>query len=448
MTILCGTDFSEAAGRAVHVAACLAARLQTSLHLVHAAQYAQGEESLLSQHVAITQLLDRAAERARACGAHVRTQIEDGPPDEALLRVAKRDEAELIVVGALGTRLPGVWQLGSHVERLAQHSHVPVLVVRDDQALVSWLTERRPLRIVLGADFSPSSDDAARLVERWRAAAPCQVTAVHLYWPSEEFARLGLSGVRSYLDPDPDVTRTLVRDLKQRLAPKDDAESFEVVVEPHFGRLGDRLADIAAQRGADLLVVGSQARGLLGRVREASVSYWALHNARSSVLCVPAAASSVHDHVPRLRNVLVATDFSAAGNAAIGLAYALAEPGGTVHIVHVVPQPHADPLTPHDVFALERSDTTHARARRSEIHGALAALVPPDVRARCTLFHALESNDAAAAICQAAARLDADAICLGRRGRSNLAETLLGSVSKHVLSSAQCPVMLAHPSRA
>jgi nucleotide-binding universal stress UspA family protein len=127
------------------------------------------------------------------------------------------------------------------------------------------------------------------------------------------------------------------------------------------------------------------------------------------------------------------------------MACAIARPGGTVHVVHVVPRLHTDPVTQHDVFALERSEA--ADARRNGIHSALADLIPAGVRDRRLRFYALESNDPAAAICQGAARLDADAVCLGRRGRSNLAATLLGSVSKDVLSTARCPVMLAQAPR-
>jgi nucleotide-binding universal stress UspA family protein len=47
MTILCGTDFSEAAERGVTVAAQLAVRFKTPLHLVHAAQYSNLAETLL-----------------------------------------------------------------------------------------------------------------------------------------------------------------------------------------------------------------------------------------------------------------------------------------------------------------------------------------------------------------------------------------------------------------
>jgi nucleotide-binding universal stress UspA family protein len=445
MTILCGTDFSEAAERAVTVAAHFAVRFKTSLHLVHAAHYTGPEQAAVAERAAFDMQLDRIAERARGIGAQVRTHIESGPPDEVLLKFAERNDVELIVVGALGTRVPGIWYLGSHAERLAQTSRVPLLVVRDEKPFRAWLNIERPLRVMLGADFSSSADAAAALIEKWRAVAPCEVTAVHLYWPPQEFARLGLTGARSYLDPDPEVTQTLVRQISTRFESKTDPKSLQVRAEPHLGRLGDRLADLAAQRESDLLVVGSRPRGVVGRLREGSVSHWALHAARTSVLCVPAPVNLTGEHIPKVRDVLVATDFSPAGNAAVGMAYALADVGGTVHLVHVLPRRNTDPVTAHDLFDLEQ---TGSDERRESVHSALRALLPRDAQSRTTRLYALVSNEPAAAICQAAARLGADAVCVGRRGRSNLAETLLGSVSREVVAKAHCPVLLVHAPRA
>jgi nucleotide-binding universal stress UspA family protein len=449
MAILCGTDFSNAAEHALIVAAHFAARTHAQLHLMHCIQFGPEllEGELESEHVEwVAARLHRQAERARAAGADVRVHMKRGSPDDALIELATDIEAKLIVIGPLGGRSPGTYRVGSHAERLVQRSHVPVLIVRDPDHFNAWLgKQERPLRIVLGADLSRSTQAALALVQEWRRLAPCDVSAVHLYWPPQQFARLGLDGVRSYLDPDPDVTKTLTRELMHRLAPPDAPDSIHVYVEPHLGRLGDRLADIAYQREADLLVVGTHARGAFGRMWEGSVSRWALHAARTSVLCVPAPGATTEVEVPRMRSVLVATDFTPAGNAAIGVGYALTEPHGTVHVVSVVPLAHPERLSPHDIFALEQAPKSEPRTE--EIHRKLGALLPGDSRDRSVRLYALESNDPAAAITQAALRLDADAICLGRRGHSSLAHALLGSVSKEVLQKAERPVVLAQAPR-
>jgi nucleotide-binding universal stress UspA family protein len=444
MPILCGTDFSEAAHRALTAAAYIAVRTETALDLVHVVQAGapQPDAEPKSEYLEwVLRQLQREAERARELGAQVRVHLKHGSPDEALIAVAREVDAELVVIGPLGGRAPGTFLLGGHADRLAQCAHVPVLIVRDAEPFKVWLADKQPLRIVLGADLSHSTDAAMALVEHWRRLAPCDVTAMHLYWPPQQFARLGIEGVRSYLDPDPDVTKTLTRELTHRLAFAGEAESLQVHVEPHLGRIGDRLADLAFQRKADVLVVGTRVRSTFGRIWEGSVSRAALHAARTSILCVPAPRRAVDTEVPRMRNVLAATDLSPAGNAAVGLAYALAEAGGIVHLVHVVPIRDSPPLHPHDIFALEHASKPDAR--RDETHRALAALVPADFRDRTTRSYALESNEVAAAIRQAALRLDADAICIGRRGHSKLARAVLGSVVTDLLAHTERPVLLA-----
>jgi nucleotide-binding universal stress UspA family protein len=443
MSIVCGTDFSEPAQRAVRVAMQLARRANAPLHLVHALQLSADLDEAPKTEVVLwaERQLERKAAFARELGVATTTHLTTGTPDEALIKRAAECQAELIVVGALGQRARGTWQLGSHADRLAQRAHVPVLVVRNSEPFETWLENKRALRVVLGADLSRSTDVAMAQVARLRALSPCDVTAVHLYWPPQQFERLGLGGVRNLLERDPEVTKTLVRDLTHRLAPTDSAESLDICVEPHLGRRGDRLAAIATERGADLLVVGSHDRSALGSIWEGSVARWALHAAEISVLCVPlptAAASAVS--VPRLRNVFAATDFSPAGNAAIAMAYALTEAGGTLHVAHVVPARDNRTLEPHDVFALEQAKDP----RRIETHAALTALIPRD--SQCvTRLYALESNEPASAICQAALRVDADIICLGHRRRSKLAHTLLGSIASDVLAHAERPVVLAPP---
>jgi nucleotide-binding universal stress UspA family protein len=440
MTLLCGTDFSQASTRAVEAAAQIAARANRQLHLVHALEaghFAEQADLRNGELRWAEQSLRSMAERAVELGAKVEVHLEHGAPDEVLLELAGRVAANLIVVGALGWRRGGPWQLGSHAERLAQRSHVPVLVVRDASPFADWTRGTRPLRVMLGADASLSSEYALHWIEGLRAIGPCEVTVVHLYWPPDQFKRLGLHGVRSYLDPDPEVTRALERDLLARFGAAG-LQPPKLRAEPHLGNVGDRIALLAREEGADLVVVGSHARNTLERIAEGSVSRDVLHYARVSVACVPAPNVAVPASVPELRDVLVATDFSAAGNAAVPLAYALAARGSSVHLVHVLPERHRQPALAHDIFPTP-SDA-HSAAREQ-----LAKLVPrtrPD-RPVFSNLHVLESNDVPAAICQAAERLDASVICLGTPGQDRLARLLAGSVADAVVRGTRRPVLLA-----
>jgi nucleotide-binding universal stress UspA family protein len=268
-----------------------------------------------------------------------------------------------------------------------------------------------------------------------------------LYWPPEQFDRLGLTGLRDYMGPHPEVVQALQAQLAQRLADAFGSHAVRLQVQPHIGRAADRIARVAADEAVDLIVVGSHRRGLLERAMVGSVSGGVLHCAQMSVVCVPAPEHPALTRPGRMTNVLVATDFTDTGNDALALAYSLVAPGGCVHLAHVVPpEPHG-PVEARDIFAsddaIARSDV-HAAARRR-----LKELVLPGFAGHvASQVHVLESNSPAEAIAQAAERLDSELICLGTHGRGGVSKALLGSVAQAVLHHTQRPVLFSRKPKA
>jgi nucleotide-binding universal stress UspA family protein len=218
-------------------------------------------------------------------------------------------------------------------------------------------------------------------------------------------------------------------------------------IEPHLGRVGDGLASVAAARKADLLVVGNRALGALERLWEGSVARDALRASSMSVACVPARAVGGALAVPRLRSVLVATDFSELGNGAIPLAHAAVSQGGTVHLLHVVKSGHPA-IDRYDVFVPGPDDAVTSEAIAAAT-SRLQQLIPTDASGKgtSTQVHVLTSRDAAETICQAAERLGVDLVCLGTHGRTGVAKVALGSVAARVLSSSRRPLLLARAPR-
>jgi nucleotide-binding universal stress UspA family protein len=445
MTIVCGTDFSEASAQAMEVASRLASKMKQTLCLVHALDVPIEARSSDSDQDPILNFarahLARRAERLRKPGLRVESEVRVGAPDEVLRTMAGELSADLIVIGALGQRRPGTWQLGSHADRTAESTQVPVLVVRDATPFEQWLSGSRPLRIVLGVDASLSSETAGRWITDLSAFGPCEVVLTHLYWAPGEFHRVGLGGFRNWVDRDPELTRTLEQEYSERFAALFSAAKVSYRMEPHFGRIGDGLAALAESERADLVVVGCHHRGALARAWEGSVSRHVLRCAGTSVACVPASLGAPEPKTKLIREVLVATDFSKTGNAAIPLAYATATYGGTVHIAHVIESSH-DPMEPYDIFTPSKGADSPARqAARAQ----LAELVPRDFggAAATTRLHVLEAKNPGHAICQAAERLGVDLICLGTHGRSGVARALLGSVASGVIEHTERPVLLA-----
>jgi nucleotide-binding universal stress UspA family protein len=440
MAIVCGTDFSQQSSHALTAAAHLAARMQMPLHVVHCLDLIEDAEEAGDASQALAdwalQRLQRRASELRKTGARVEVHLASGPADEALCEFATRTAASLIVVAALGRRQADSWQLGSQADRTAQRSHVPVLVVRDAEPFAAWAADRRPLKIVVGVDFTASADAALRWVEGLRRFGPCQVIAAHVYWPLQEFERIGLRGRRSYRDPAPELLQSLERDLAARVAGLSGAGEIELRLLPHLGRAGDRLAYLGEEESADLVVVGSHARERLERWWEGSASRLVVQHAPTSVVCVPAPAHAPLRVAPRVRQVLVATDFSDTGNAAIPLAFSVVGDGGTVHLVHVEPVPPVESGAPADIFAPPGAG--------ERVRERLASVLPGDAPPRIEVQrHVLFASDAAEAICQAAERLGVDLICLGTHGRTGLRKVVLGSVAQALLGKTRRPVLLA-----
>jgi nucleotide-binding universal stress UspA family protein len=445
MTIVCGTDFSEHSRKAIQAAARLASRMNMPLHLVHAidlgaaelaGELTRGENSRAAARLLVEK------ERLASLAIDVQIHAPEGAPDEVLLNVATHVHAKLIVVAALGQRPPGKWQLGSHADRLAQMSHVPVLVIRDAGGFEDWVAGRRALRVLMGVDFSLASEHAMRWVGALCAFGPCEISALHLYWPPDQFERLGLSGVRDYMGPHPEVVQAVQAQFARRFVETIGLQPVRMMVQPHIGRPADRIAKQAEEDEVDLVVVGSHSRDPIERMIEGSVSGGVLYSARVSVACVPAPRDPLIEWPARIRNVLVATDFTNTGNAAVALAYSLVAPHGKVHIAHVVPERQHGAVEARDIFV------SADEARTSEPHASawrrLAELRLPGYSGQAeSLVHVLESNEPAVAIAQAAERLDVGLICLGTHGRGGVARAALGSVAQDVLHHTERPVLFA-----
>lgn len=76
--------------------------------------------------------LERVAARLRAGGIRVRTMVDDRPPADAILHVAQREEAGLIVMSTHGRGGLGRMLMGSVAERVFHATSRPVMLVKPE----------------------------------------------------------------------------------------------------------------------------------------------------------------------------------------------------------------------------------------------------------------------------------------------------------------------------
>ena len=137
--IVVGTDGSETAKRAVDEAVRLASALGAELHVVSAFEPLRGakiagapEGAAKVWHVEST--LNEAAAGVRMKNIEVTTHAVEKDPADALLEVADKVDADMIVVGNKGMHSASRFVLGNVPNKVSHRARCNVLIVSTDGA--------------------------------------------------------------------------------------------------------------------------------------------------------------------------------------------------------------------------------------------------------------------------------------------------------------------------
>lgn len=139
-TILVPTDFSDHSERALDTALRLAHKLGAGILLLHSYRIPirpvtvydlSFPESLWQEiHVAAARKLEASAERVRAEGLAVDTELTLETAVDAILSALAKGRAELVVMGTHGASGLRRLALGSVAERIVREAPCPVVTVR------------------------------------------------------------------------------------------------------------------------------------------------------------------------------------------------------------------------------------------------------------------------------------------------------------------------------
>jgi nucleotide-binding universal stress UspA family protein len=442
MKLICASDFSEPSIAAARMAAKLARRFGDDLLLVHA-----WSSPLLFYREVITdpalvdeKLAEKAAvelgNMARNLGDQGVTVegrvVHDADAAGAITALAREVDARMIVVGAHSGRSAARLLVGSVAERTILTADRPVLVVHPGMSAEGWSDPKRPLRVVMGLDRSPASQAAITWLRTLRTLGPCDVTFVHVFWPVEQYARLGVRGTIDLAASDETTKAVLARELRPLFADLPGEGTAELRLRPAWGNPAETILDEAKAIHADLLILGTSRKGAMKRFWAGATVQPTVRAAELPVLCVPA----VHDEDvaaprPQLRNILVATDFSELGNRAVAYAYEMAGPGGRVTLCHV-----RERAIPPAAYAYVDNHDLLTEGQRRGLEDRLRALIPPEATSVPSQVSVIDGGQADTVIIQEANRAGADAICVGSHGRTGLARALMGSVAESVARRA------------
>lgn len=274
--LLCPSDFSAQAQRALGVAVELAERQRGELR----ALYVSPPEGVSG--ASGRERLERFVEAARTREVAVSVALQEGDPASRIAAEAAAWAADLVVMGSRGCA-GGRWAVGSVTERMLHSSPCPVLVVARPE--IPQLRAFAPSHILCPYDFSDSAERALEYAAALARVLGAKLTLLQvLEWFSGEEPRLEdeLTVPELQIDLAEGARSRLEAVVPADLRGPGRSRALVAAGRPHRAVL--RVAD---ERGVDLIVLGVHCGRELDRSLFGSTMNHVVREAVCPVLAVP-----------------------------------------------------------------------------------------------------------------------------------------------------------------
>jgi len=300
--VVAATDFSEPAALGLAWAVRIARTHNANLTLVHALAPPMPVSDFAAPPLHVDRELRESAERrlrtaleeAHLDGVEAQAVLRDGTPSQAINELAEELDADLVVVGTRGLTGFRHLLLGSTAERIVQKSPAPVLSVHPSDGEPS----ESPRTILVPTDFS--EDAEAALDVAWRALSPPagaeahpggapRVVLLHVFHVPAEYRSYGPAG--SFFEFTEELSATLNERLAALAQPFRD-EGFTVDWIIAEGTPAEVIVREAAERGVDLIAMGTHGRSGLAHLLLGSTAERVVQHAECPVLTVRCVTSS------------------------------------------------------------------------------------------------------------------------------------------------------------
>lgn len=281
MRLLCATDLSSRADRALRRAALLAREAGAELVVLSVVDDDQPEELVASERRDVMRLLgELTAGMPEMQGLQPKLRVEAGDAFDAIIRVAGAESADLIVMGEHRRRLLLDMFVGTTIERVMRRGRWPVLMVKRPAAA--------PYRQVLAAvDMSPASAGALRAAGALGLLVPGCVTVFHAFLAP---GRSTMVIADAPADAIAEHVAATAAEVRRDLVPMLDGLGLKARLVVEEGAPADALKDAVARLAPDLVVLGTRGAGVIGRLVLGSVAEEALRTLDCDILAVPPAA--------------------------------------------------------------------------------------------------------------------------------------------------------------
>jgi len=186
--------------------------------------------------------------------------VEYEDPAETVLRVAKDEGYDLVVMGNRGETEVEVFSLGSIAEKVSRHAECPVLIVKQKSGLS---------KILVAIDGSESAEKALRHAVQLARKHKAKITLLNV-------------GESKLFDFKPKVAREIGEHILSDAAEK--VKGLKLNTQLEFGNPAETIIEVAEKGNYGLIVVGSRGLSSVKRFFLGSVSDDVSHHAKCSVL--------------------------------------------------------------------------------------------------------------------------------------------------------------------
>jgi universal stress protein E len=257
--ILVATDLSPRAQKAIARAIMLAAELGAALTILHVLTAVTGNK-VRQRQVALQVEKDLRRDIATLSSAHdgrATIRVVTGTPFVEIIRRARQEAADLILVGAHGAQFIKDLLVGTTMEKIVRKGDRPVLAVK------------RPVRapyhrVLVATDFSDPSRQALRL--GLRLAPGAKIYLLHAYQGLEGQlwrADMTKSQILRYRHRVAQQSREQMKDFIRRM----DLNGRSIVRLLRYGRAPHVITAAAQRLRPELVCVGSVGRTGLPQIR-------------------------------------------------------------------------------------------------------------------------------------------------------------------------------------
>jgi len=283
-----GSEYSEGAARFLTGLNLSSDDEIVILHVVNWTPILSEWESLITDFKEIMEevtpkILNSAAEILKPLGVKITTTSVEGYPDRIIADTGVSSGADLVVMGARGTRGIGSYIVGSVTKAVAINSPKPVLVIKPPQQEFSGR-----MRVLFATDGSVYSDVAGKVLSLIPFPDDTEVTVMNVVFSSfsdipERFAMEIDSRIKENIastrEKEFKAAEAIIAKTREYLGRK--FSNIEDMI--RFGYPSSEILSAAKSLKSDIIVVGSSGmRGISGML--GSVSRKILNQAECSVL--------------------------------------------------------------------------------------------------------------------------------------------------------------------